>query len=280
MFNIRLTIYSFILFAFNFNIIAGENPKKSSEETPKEIIVAVATNFSQPIKEIAEQFEKNTSYKIKLVFASSGQLFSQISHGAPYHLFLSADQIKPKKLAEKGLGIAKSQRTYAIGSLVLWANKSDEVELNQDTLKRFSFSKLAIANPKLAPYGLAAKEVLRNLNIEKKILSQDDYQLIRGENISQTYQFVKTNNVDLGLIALSQVINQPNAHYWLVPKDLYQPIRQDLILLKLAKDHPIATSFMAYLLDSEESRRILSRFGYSKSYDYEEHTYSKNHDYK
>jgi molybdate transport system substrate-binding protein len=256
----KLIVCVSVLLLISCSIFAEEIKKPISNE----IIVAVATNFREPIRAISEEFEKKTSHKVKLVFASSGQLFSQINHGAPYHLFLSADQIKPRELAKKNLAIADSQQTYAIGHLVLWANGKVLSSEGGKLLNPIDWNKLAIANPKFAPYGVAATEAIDNLERKQFIVNPGQHQLIKGESIAQAYQFVKSGSADHGLVALSLMRNQPETAYWKLPSELHSPIRQDLIRLNLAKDNPIVTLFMAYLLENEASYKVLSDYGYTR----------------
>lgn len=220
--------------------------------------IAVASNFSTPMKSLIKDFEKNSSHQIKASFASSGKFYAQIKHGAPYDLFLSADQDKPKRLAQEGFVSSQRPFTYALGALALWSSKAKLAE-NLMTLKSGRFNKLAFANPKLAPYGLAAIETLNHLGLTEA--TQPKW--IQGENIAQTYQFVSTGNADLGFVALSQISHaSPQGSYWIVDRDLYNPIQQDAVLLKRGEDNAAAVAFWHYL-HSDHAQTLIQSYGYS-----------------
>ena len=228
----------------------------------EEIHAAVASNFASPMKEIVSEFQHVSGHSVQLSFGSSGKLFAQIMHGAPYHVFFSADQEKAARLIEQKAAVAESRFTYATGRLALWSatptsNNNEEVLTK---LKYGRFNRLAIANPKFAPYGRAAMEVLNNLELtdtpEKKI--------IRGENIAQTYQFVYSGNAQLGFIALSQTIDNQNLNpesVWVVPETLHQPIKQDAVVLNSGKNSSAAKSFLDFI-KSEKARTIIAAYGY------------------
>ena len=225
-----------------------------------EVTVAVAANFTGPIKQIAAEFEKDTGHHIELSFGSSGNFYAQIKNCAPFHVFLSADEEKPAQLEKDGLTVVGSRFTYAVGTLVLWSSKPGFVDPKGKVLSKGSYAKIAIANPKLAPYGAAAVEVLTKLGL----LSVITPKIIEGENISQTYQFVSSGNTELGFVALSQVmkngkINSGSA--WVVPGKLHSPIRQDAVLLSSGKDNAAAKALLAYL-KSEKIRYIIRSYGY------------------
>lgn len=225
-----------------------------------DIIVAVASNFTAPMKEIAAQFEKDTGYDVKLAFGSSGKFFAQIKHGAPFQLFFSADQSKPAMLEEQGMIVPNSRFTYAIGALALWSAKQEFVKGEDLLLQRDRFNKLAIANMRLAPYGSAAKEVLENLGIYQQVTSK----LVQGENIAQTYQFVSSGNADLGFVSVSQIMSEGEIRQgsaWLVPEHLYRPIRQDAVLLSSGENNPAARAMMTYLRN-DKAKRVIESYGY------------------
>ncbi len=225
-----------------------------------EVKVAVAANFINPARAIASEFEKISGHRVKLSFGSSGKLYAQIRHGAPFDLFFSADQEKPQALEKAQLTVANSRITYAVGRLALWCRlKSQETEL-EDRLRRLDFQHLALANVKLAPYGKAAAQVLEHLGLVETSRSR----WVVGENIGQTFQFVRSGNAELGFIALSQVVGLSAAEsgsYWLVPDSLHQPIRQDLVWLQAGKENPAAKALMAFI-NSKQARRIIESYGY------------------
>lgn len=224
------------------------------------VLVAVATNFSVPMTAIAKQFERDTGFKAQISSASSGKLFAQINNGAPFDLFLSADTHKPKKLEQLGLAVYHSRFTYALGALVLWSPNNNVADLNGHTLPHHSFDHIAIANPKFAPYGIAAQQVLEKLGIKERI----NLKLVQGENIGQTYQFVSTGNAKLGFVALSQVISKGKTvqgSVWLIPSDYYQPIKQDAVLLTKGKNNIAARSLFNYL-KSDKAIAIIKSYGY------------------
>ncbi len=225
------------------------------------ITVAVASNFSVVLEELIQDFESlNRASKIVLVSGSSGKLYAQIKHGAPFDLFMSADQDKPIKLIEEGLAIAESRFTYAVGSLVLWSADSKRIDNSSSVLENLEFNKLALANSKLAPYGWAAENVLNQLNL----LNSSHSKWVQGENIAQTYQFVETRNADIGFIAKSQVWKNgslKSGSVWLIPHKLYTPIKQDAVLLKASRNSELAKKMMHFLQTPEVSLKIES-FGY------------------
>lgn len=223
-------------------------------------IVAVAANFTKPMTEIAELFEKTTGHSAKLSFGSSGKFVAQIENGAPFEVFLSADDKAPVKLEQSGLAVANSHFTYAIGKLVLWSATANLVDDQGEILNKGGFKHIAIADPKLAPYGVAAIEVLKN----KGVLDKLQPLFVKGENISQTFQFVSTGNAELGFIALSQVMENgkiTSGSAWQVPSNLYNSIRQDAVLLKKAEGNPSATALLEFL-KSPEAKAVISKYGY------------------
>jgi len=223
-------------------------------------IVAVAANFTKPMTEIAEVFEKATGHSAKLSFGSSGKFVAQIENGAPFEVFLSADDKAPAKLEKDGLAVANSHFTYSIGKLVLWSATANLVGNQGDILTKGGFKHLALADPKLAPYGEAAMEVLKNKNLLEKLQPL----FVKGENISQTYQFVSTGNAELGFVALSQVVDNgkiSSGSAWQIPETLYTPLRQDAVLLKKGEDNPAAPALLQFL-KSPEAQAIISKYGY------------------
>ncbi|WP_439133872.1 molybdate ABC transporter substrate-binding protein [Pseudomaricurvus sp.] len=226
----------------------------------EDINVAVASNFTKAMTEVIQVFEQSTGHDVKLSFGASGKLYAQISHGAPFQAFFSADQSKPIALEQTEFAIKGSRITYAEGSLALWSAKNDFVNLEEKTLGYREFHKLALANPRLAPYGQAAVEVLTNLNL----MESTQKKWVQGENISQTYQFVSSGNAELGFVALSQILRDgkiDKGSAWIIPHELYNPIRQDAVLLKKGEKSKATQALMAFIV-SDEAREIIESHGY------------------
>ena len=225
-----------------------------------EVSVAVAANFTAPMKKIAVEFEKDTGHKAVLSFGSTGKFYAQIKNGAPFQVLLAADQETPAKLEQENLTIPGSRYTYAIGQLVLWSKQGGLVDDKGEVLRIGSFDKLAIADPRLAPYGAAAMEVLDKLGLRTALTPK----LVQGENIGMAYQFVSTGNAALGFVALSQVqsdgkIQEGSA--WVVPAALHAPIKQDAVGLTNSKGNPAAPALLNYL-KGDKARNIIKGFGY------------------
>jgi len=225
-----------------------------------EVLVAAASNFSAPMKVLKAHFESDTGHRIKLSFGSSGKLFAQIQHGAPFQVFLSADQDKPKTLLESGRAVAGSDFTYATGALALWSASEGGEPLNIDVLRRADLNHLALANPKLAPYGLAALQTLQALQLDQ---TTKQFWVV-GENIAQTHQFVSSGNAEYGFVALSQ-IQQPGkpiiGRHWIVPSTLHNPIHQDAVLLTLGQNSPAAKALLMFL-QSMRAQQVIASYGY------------------
>jgi molybdate transport system substrate-binding protein len=220
-------------------------------------LVAVAANFTAPAKEIGAAFGKATGDTVEFSFGSTGQLYTQISQGAPFDAFFAADDERPVKAEAEGYAVAGSHFTYAVGKLALWSAKPGVVDANGEVLKSGGFAKLAIANPKAAPYGAAAVETMKKLGLYETL----EPKLVQGNNISQAHQFVATGAAELGFVALSQVNLDPAGSHWVVPQELYQPIYQDAVLLKPGAANPVASAFLAYL-KSPEALAVLEKYGY------------------
>lgn len=218
--------------------------------------VAVAANFTEPAKEIAQAFEAKTGHKAVLSFGSTGQFYAQISQDAPFTVLLSADDATPKKLVDEGLAVADSRFTYAIGRLVLWSRDPALVK-GPETLKTGNFDKIAVANPALAPYGTAAVQTMRKLDVYDTLQPK----FVQGNNIAQTYQFAETGNAALGFVALSQVIAKNTGSRWLVSDTMHDPIRQDAVLLKKGAGNDAAQAFLVFL-KGPEAAKVIERFGY------------------
>jgi molybdate transport system substrate-binding protein len=212
------------------------------------------------MKAIIDVFEEDTGHKVQASYGSTGKLYAQIKNGAPFEALLAADQERPERLEEEGVGLPESRFTYAIGTLVLWSADADKVEDGAALLKSGDFNKLSIANPKLAPYGVASIETLEALGLKAAI----EPKLVMGENIAQTYQFVDTGNADIGFVALSQVMQDGElikGSGWVVPSQMHAPIRQDAVILNSGKDNPALTELFAYL-KGEKAQAIIHDFGY------------------
>jgi molybdate transport system substrate-binding protein len=223
-------------------------------------VVAVAANFTKPMTEIAAEFEKATGHSAKLAFGSSGKFVAQLENGAPFDVFLSADDKNPLKLEQSGLAVAGSRFTYALGKLVLWSKTIDYVDNEGRVLEKGGFKHLALADPKLAPYGAAALEALKNLELLDKLQPL----FVQGENIAQTHEFISTGNAELGFVALSQVYENgkiSSGSAWIVPENLYSPILQDAVLLKTGAENPAALALLEYL-KSAPAKAIIKKYGY------------------
>lgn len=224
------------------------------------VLVAVAANFTKPMTEIAEAFEKATGHSASLSFGSSGKFVSQFENGGPFEVFLSADDKNPIKLEQTGLAVTGSRFTYALGKLALWSATPGLVDDQGQILNKGGFKHIALADPKLAPYGAAAVEVMKNLSVFDKLQAL----FVQGENIAQTHQFVSTGNAELGFVALSQVIDNGKivtGSGWVIPSEHYKPIRQDAILMKTGAENPAAPALLKFL-KSPEALAIIKKYGY------------------
>jgi molybdate transport system substrate-binding protein len=232
------------------------------------VLIAVASNFSKPMTEIAAAFEKTTGHSAKLSFGSTGSFVSQLENGAPFEVLLSADETSTVKLELAGLAVPDSHFTYALGKLALWSTTPGYVDEHGKILASGNFKHLALASPTLAPYGVAALDVLKSLNLQNELQPL----FVQGENIAQTYQFISTGNAELGFVALSQVIGtdiaQPDTYGkittgsgWIIPTVLYTPIRQDAVLMTKGANNPAALALLDYL-KSATALMIIQKFGY------------------
>ena len=221
-----------------------------------EASVAVAANFTEAAKEIGKLFEAETGHRAVFSFGSTGQLYTQISQGAPFEVFLAADATRPAKALAEGLAVAGSGFTYATGRIVLYSRDAGLVQ-GPETLETAGFAKLAIANPATAPYGAAAVETLRALGLYDALAPR----LVRGQNIVQTYQFVETGNAELGFVALSQLAGHDGGSRWLVPAALYAPIAQDAVLLERGAGNAAARAFLAFL-KGPAAGAVKRKYGY------------------
>jgi molybdate transport system substrate-binding protein len=226
-----------------------------------EVQVAVAANFSAAAQKIAAQFEKDTGHTVKLSFGATGKFYAQIEAGAPFDVLVAADQKTPARLASEGKGVAATRHTYAIGKLVLWSADPALVDADGAVLKSGKWKHLSVADAKLAPYGQAAKETLASLKLTDAVQPR----VVTAENIGQALQFVQTGNAELGFVALGQVQppdgSRPAGSMWVVPGNLYSPIKQDVIVIAGTQVAKAATQFVDYLA-SDKAREVIKAYGY------------------
>lgn len=226
----------------------------------EQVSVAVAANFTTPMQKIAAEFEKDTGHKITLAFGATGKFYAQITNGAPFEVFLSADDETPGRLENEGRAVKGLRFTYAIGKLALWSAAANYVDSQGDVLAKGDFKHIALANPKTAPYGAAAMETLKALGLADKVAAK----VVQGENIGQTHQFVSTGNAELGFVALSQILKDGvlmGGSAWIVPAKYYAPIRQDAVILSKGHNNPAAVALMGYL-KGDKAKAIIRSFGY------------------
>jgi molybdate transport system substrate-binding protein len=228
----------------------------------EDISVAVAANFTAPMKLIAAEFEKDSGHKVVASFGSTGKFYAQIKNGAPFAILLAADDETPAKLVKEGAGAAGSQFTYAVGKLVLWSAKSGYVDGAGAVLKKGDFAHLSLADPKLAPYGAAGIETLKAMGAYEAAAPK----IVTAENITQAYQFISSGNAELGFVALSQVLKDGKIEgsSWLVPANLYAPIRQDAVILEPGKGRAAVEALMKFL-KGDKAKAIIKSFGYELS---------------
>jgi molybdate transport system substrate-binding protein len=222
-----------------------------------ETSVAVAANFTEPAKVIAARFKARTGHLATLSFGSSGQFYAQIAHGAPFEVFLSADAERPQKAEAEGLAVPGTRFAYARGRLVLYSRTEGLVDGAGAVLRSGRFAKLAIADPKTAPYGQAAVETMKALGLQEALAPK----LVQGASITQAYQFVATGAAELGFVALSQVSGETGGSRWIVPERLHAPIEQQAVLLKPGADSAAARAFLQFL-KGPEARAIIRSYGY------------------
>lgn len=226
-----------------------------------EVSVAVAANFAAPMQKIATAFAQDTGHTAVLSFGSTGKFHAQIRNGAPFQILLAADDATPARLEQDGLAAAGTRFTYALGRLVLWSKQPGLVDAAGDVLRKGAFERIAVADPKLAPYGAAALETMRTLGLLQTLQPR----LVQGESIGQAYQFVASGNAALGFVALSQVMldgKLVDGSAWVVPPELHAPLRQDAVLLATAKGNAAALALMAYL-KTDRARAIMRGYGYA-----------------
>lgn len=226
-----------------------------------EVLVAVAANFAGPFARIAESFTAATGHAVKVSTGSTGKFYTQVAAGgAPFDVLVAADDETPKRLVAEGHAVAGTAFTYAIGQLVLWSAKPGFVDAQGAVLRSPAVGKIAIANPKVAPYGAAAMDTLKALGLAEALAPK----LVTGESIAQAYQFAATGNAELGFVALSQVAvpgKAPEGSFWKVPNTLYGEIRQDAVLLKAGAANPAAKALLDFL-KSAPAKAVIASYGY------------------
>jgi molybdate transport system substrate-binding protein len=218
----------------------------------------VATNFKTTLEKLEIDFEARSGYALNIVSGSTGKLYAQIVNGAPYDAFLAADQVRPERLVQNGAADSESRFTYAHGRLALWGPSHSEV--TPDTLWETDIARFALANPDLAPYGAASLQLLERY--ERVELLEPKF--VYGESVGQAFAFIRTGNAELGFVAASQILALPEADrggYWLVPRQLHDPIAQDAVLLNRGVDNPVASAFLTYLR-SDDAKKIIRESGY------------------
>ena len=249
----RLRFTPRLALVFFFAVVLLAMPARAGEAQ-----IAVAANFKPTLDALETTFEAKSSHTLVVTSGSTGKLYAQIRNGAPFDLFLAADQDRPSRLNASGAAVDGSRFTYAIGQLALWAPNADVI--GPDELARGDFRRLAIANPDLAPYGAAARQVIAALHLAETTSGN----LIFGENIGQAFAFVRTGNAELGFVALSQILSMSEASrgaYWTPPQELYDPVRQDAVLLARGRDNSTAIAFIEFL-KSDEAAAIIESHGY------------------
>jgi len=223
--------------------------------------VAVAANFAEPLRALAAVLEKTTGHRLEIVVGATGRLYAQIANGAPFDVFLAADQATPAKAESEGLTVPGSRFLYATGQLVLWSAQAGLVDDRGQVLRREGWRRLAVANPRTAPYGAAALQTLEQLGLASAVAPR----LVQGESIAQAYNFAHTGNAELAFVALSQVLESGRLRggsMWVVPAKYHEPIRQDAVLLKRGAGNEAARALMA-LMQSPAGKDLIRSFGYT-----------------
>lgn len=225
-----------------------------------EVQVAVAANFAAPLAQISAAFTAATGHTVKVSVGATGRFYAQIVAGAPFQVLIAADDETPARLIQEGLAVAGSSHTYAIGKLALWSAQPGTVDSQGAVLVAGRYSHLAVANPKTAPYGRAAMEVLKARGLMDALAPK----IVTAESVAQAYQFVYTGNAEIGFVALSQLLvpgKPAGGSYWLVPAALHGEIRQDAVLLTAGAANPAATALLAWL-KSEPAKAVIQIYGY------------------
>ena len=234
-------------------LVSASATSSRAEETT----IAVAANFTSAAKRLGAAFEASSGHRVVFSFGSTGQLYAQIAHGAPFDAFLAADEARPERAVADDLGVEGTRFTYAIGVLVLWSADPDRIDGTPAVLSDPTLRHVAIANPATAPYGAAAIETMRALGVLEGLESR----LVAGKSISQTYQFVATGNAPVGFIAASQVKVDDTDSHWAVPEDMHGPLRQDAVLLEHGRDNEAAKAFLEFLRGAE-AVKMIEELGY------------------
>jgi len=242
---------------------AQVSPEAPALTAPAETLIAVAANFSSAMKPLVDRFTARTGHRVTVGIGGTGSLFAQIVNGAPYEILLAADSERPRRLEADGEAVPGRRFTYAIGRLALWrplapGTAASAPVRDASILTSGSFRHLAVADPTTAPYGRAASQALERLGVADLLADR----IVRGQNVGQAYQFVAGGAAELGLVALSQVVDEDPATYWILTDDLYDPIEQQAVLLRPGRGNPAAVAFLEFLT-SDEARRILVDFGYA-----------------
>lgn len=226
----------------------------------EEVSIAVAANFTGVTNKLVPLFEKATGHTTRVIFGSTGKLYAQIQNGAPFDVFLAADNKRPLKAEKEGLAVTGSSFVYAKGQLVLWSAKSGLFESGEDFLRTGQFNHVAMANPKTAPYGFAADQVMQKLGLESALKAK----LVQGDSITQTFQFAATGNAEIGFIAYSQLKDWKGdaGSSWLIPVQYYDAIDQSAVLLNKGKDNAAASAFLAFIKSDPAAIQIIKEFGY------------------
>lgn len=241
-------------------VLAGVLSLMAWSAQADQVQVAVAANFAKPFQEIAAGFAADTGHTAVMITGSTGKFYAQIKSGAPFDVLLAADHEAPKKLEDEGLAVKGQRFTYAKGTLVLWSAKPGLVDSQGHVLGQGRFKHLALANPRLAPYGAAAEQALKALGLHDSLQPK----FVQGDSIAQAQQFIASGNAELGFVALSQVAPPGQAavgSWWVVPAKLYAPILQDAAVLKKGQGKPAATALMTYLR-GDKARALIKAYGY------------------
>ena len=240
-----------------FILVAASSALLATAAHANTVNVAVAANFTDAANEIAVAFAEASDHEAVLSFGATGQFYTQITQGAPFEVFLAADDERPTLAIEEGYGVEGSVFTYAIGQLVLYSIEEGKVT-GPETLEANDFQQIAIANPETAPYGKAAVETMEALGVYESLQPK----IVQGQNIGQAYQFVETGNAEVGFVALGQVSQTEAGSRWVVPQENYEPIRQDAVLLTTGEDNPAAKAFLEFL-QGDEAAAIIEKYGYA-----------------
>lgn len=228
------------------------------ELSADDALVAAAANFAEPLTRLERTFEASHPHRLRVAVGSTGKLYAQVLHGAPFDILLAADQERPTLLERAGLAVPGSRRTYAVGRLTLWSADPERIQGDAAALlEAGNFRRLAMANPALAPYGAAAREVLQGFGLYATLRDR----IVTAENIGQTHAMVATGNAEIGFVAASGIRESDEGSRWQVPADLHAPIRQDAVLLAHGADNPAAQQFLEFL-HGERARAIISDYGY------------------